>query len=212
MIDLKHGIAGGLAGISIDILIYPFEAIKTRIMASHPGKNFESVPISRFKGFECQMLISFPFSFTFFLVYQKFRLSFHEIKYKNFFASITAEFCANIVRNPIQVIKQQIMIGRVTTIREGSQVIWNHQGIKGFYSGFRMTLARGVSFSSIQLPLFQFFRENFPIQGIDPIIKASISGSLAAVISAFFSCPFDVIRSRMMTRNMKKQKRENLIK
>jgi hypothetical protein len=34
MADIKHGIAGGLAGISVDMFFYPLETIKTRIMAS----------------------------------------------------------------------------------------------------------------------------------------------------------------------------------
>jgi hypothetical protein len=34
MSDIKHGIAGGMAGITVDIVFYPLETIKTRIMAS----------------------------------------------------------------------------------------------------------------------------------------------------------------------------------
>jgi hypothetical protein len=37
MADLKHGIAGGLAGIAVDTVFYPLETIKTRIMASSPS-------------------------------------------------------------------------------------------------------------------------------------------------------------------------------
>jgi hypothetical protein len=36
MADIKHGIAGGMAGIAVDLLFYPLETIKTRIMASSP--------------------------------------------------------------------------------------------------------------------------------------------------------------------------------
>jgi hypothetical protein len=36
MTDIKHGIAGGLAGITVDLVFYPLETIKTRIMASSP--------------------------------------------------------------------------------------------------------------------------------------------------------------------------------
>ena len=31
---LKCGVAGGLAGLSVDVLMYPIETIKTRIMGS----------------------------------------------------------------------------------------------------------------------------------------------------------------------------------
>jgi len=37
MADLKHGVAGGMAGITVDVVFYPLETIKTRIMASKPG-------------------------------------------------------------------------------------------------------------------------------------------------------------------------------
>lgn len=31
---LKSGVAGGLAGLSVDLISYPIETIKTRVMAS----------------------------------------------------------------------------------------------------------------------------------------------------------------------------------
>jgi hypothetical protein len=37
MADLSHGVAGGLAGITVDTVFYPLETIKTRIMGSSPG-------------------------------------------------------------------------------------------------------------------------------------------------------------------------------
>ena len=51
MIDLKHGVAGGIAGITVDIFIYPLETIKTRIMASTNVENFREVSLSRYRGF-----------------------------------------------------------------------------------------------------------------------------------------------------------------
>jgi hypothetical protein len=37
MADLKHGVAGGMAGIAVDAVFYPLETIKTQIMGSSPG-------------------------------------------------------------------------------------------------------------------------------------------------------------------------------
>jgi len=37
MADIKHGVAGGMAGIAVDLVFYPLETIKTRIMGSTPG-------------------------------------------------------------------------------------------------------------------------------------------------------------------------------
>ena len=45
---------------------------------------------------------------------------------------------------------------------------------------------------------------------MDPVLKSSISGSCAAMVSAFLSCPLDVLRTRQMTQNMK-IKRKNIL-
>ena len=34
MTDIKYGIAGGMAGIAVDVVFYPLETLKTRIMAT----------------------------------------------------------------------------------------------------------------------------------------------------------------------------------
>lgn len=37
MADISHGVAGGLAGIAVDLVFYPLDTIKTRIMGSTQG-------------------------------------------------------------------------------------------------------------------------------------------------------------------------------
>jgi solute carrier family 25 S-adenosylmethionine transporter 26 len=76
MTDIKHGVAGGIAGIAVDLVFYPLETIKTRIMASSPEENLTKIAKSRFKGFSCQMIVSFPYSFTFFYTYESIRALF----------------------------------------------------------------------------------------------------------------------------------------
>ena len=100
MAEIKHGIAGGLAGIAVDIVFYPLETIKTRIMASSRQENLKSIALSRFRGFSCQMIVSFPYSFTFFWVYETVRSYSQKNVLSNAFASVCAEIAANIVRNP----------------------------------------------------------------------------------------------------------------
>lgn len=100
MADLKHGIAGGMAGIAVDAFFYPLETIKTQIMGSSPGENLRSIARSKFKGFSCQMIVSFPYSFTFFFVYESIRSAIPENPVKNVLASVCAEIFGNLVRNP----------------------------------------------------------------------------------------------------------------
>ena len=100
MADLAHGIAGGLAGITVDIVFYPLETIKTRIMGSSPTENFTYLARSRFRGFSCQMIVSFPYSFTFFYVYESTRQILKDNYFKNVIASVLAEISGNLIRNP----------------------------------------------------------------------------------------------------------------
>jgi hypothetical protein len=112
MADLKHGIAGGMAGIAVDAFFYPLETIKTQIMGSSPGENLTSIARSKFKGFSCQMIVSFPYSFSFFYTYESIRAWIPDNPIKNVIASVCAEIIGNLVRNPFEVVKQQLMVGR----------------------------------------------------------------------------------------------------
>ena len=87
---LKHGAAGGMAGIAVDLVFYPLETIKTRIMGSSSHENLRTIAVSRFKGFSAQMLVSFPYSFSFFYTYEYVRSRSDKSALANMFASICA--------------------------------------------------------------------------------------------------------------------------
>lgn len=110
--DIRHGLAGGLAGIAVDVVFYPLETIKTRIMGSSPEENLTKIAKSKFRGFSCQMIVSFPYSFLFFYIYEAVRCSLQGYYGCNVVASIAAETVANIFRNPFEMVKQQMMVGR----------------------------------------------------------------------------------------------------
>lgn len=201
MADLKHGIAGGCAGIAVDLVFYPLQTIKTRIMGSSPGENLRSIAKSRFRGFSCQMVVSFPYSFSFFYVYESIRKILHDNPLKNIYASICAEIVGNLVRNPFEVVKQQLMVGRSERIVSSLGQIIKTKGLSGFYTGYKSTIARDIVFSAFQLPIFQYLREKNYLQ-LSPSLNYSISGAFAAVIAGFVSCPLDVLKTRLMTQNM----------
>ena len=72
----------------------------------------------------------------------------------------------------------------------------------GFYTGMQATLARDILFSSIQMSLFEYFKEKNYFK-LDQVYAAALSGSMAAIISGFCSCPLDVIKTRLMTQDFK---------
>ena len=44
------------------------------------------------------------------------------------------------------------------------------------------------------------------------MINSAISGSLAAIVAGFVSCPLDVIKTRLMTQDMSKQSMKSILK
>lgn len=148
------------------------------------------------------MLVSFPYSFTFFYTYETARTHLSGYRTKDILASALAEIMANLIRNPFEIVKQQLMTGRADKIGESFKEILKNKGIRGFYIGLKATLARDILFSSIQLPLFEIFRVINPLE-LSPVTSAAVSGALAAVIAGFLSCPLDVIKTRLMTQDFK---------
>lgn len=111
---LRYALSGGMAGIMVDLVYYPMETIKTRIMGSSIKENLieQAQSISKFRGFSCQMLVSFPYSYIFFLVYGHIRKRLNPSSTADFIAGALAETASNIVRNPLELIKQRLMVGR----------------------------------------------------------------------------------------------------
>lgn len=65
-------LAGGIAGTSIDLVLFPVDSIKTRLQASHSDKNFmkSADGVSKFKGLASAMAGAFPCAATFWLSYE----------------------------------------------------------------------------------------------------------------------------------------------
>ena len=144
------------------------------------------------------MVVSFPYSFTFFYAYETTRQYLKDYAWRNVAASVVAELAANLVRNPFEIVKQQLMTGRSEGILRSLTEIVKSKGVAGLYIGLKATLARDILFSAIQLPLFELFREANYLE-LSPILAASGSGSVAAAIAGFVSCPLDVVKTRLMT-------------
>lgn len=100
------------------------------------------------------MIVSFPYSFTFFFVYEKIREKFGKTVLVNACASGAAEIAGNLVRNPFEIIKQQMMVGRSDRITHSLKEIYREKGLRGFYIGYKSTIVRDITFSAIQLPIF----------------------------------------------------------
>ena len=64
--------AGGIAGTSIDLALFPVDSIKTRLQASSKTVDFmkESSGVSKFRGLASAMAAAFPCAAMFWLSYE----------------------------------------------------------------------------------------------------------------------------------------------
>lgn len=151
------------------------------------------------------MLASFPYSFSFFYVYEIVRRKLPRSYWSDLTAAVAGEAASNILRNPLEYVKQQLMVGRESRVRDSLKNIYKQRGAMGFYTGYGPTLLRDVSFTALQMPIFERIKPNigqkFSLDKEDPKVIA-LAGTISAFISAFFTCPFDVIKTRHQTARM----------
>ena len=115
-------LAGGFAGMAFDLAVFPIDVIKTRMQASSNGKNYvkKAENVSIFQGLPSAVAASFPCTAGFFLGYELTKYILYAIPFLNqnlhyvvqlvLMASI-GSICESTVRNPFEVVKQNMQIG-----------------------------------------------------------------------------------------------------
>ena len=160
-------VSGGIAGTSIDLVLFPIDSIKTRLQASSTQKNFvrSAADISKYKGLASAMAASFPCAATFWLSYEYSKFAMRNlmpnqnIHIQHLIASSIAEVCQAVVRCPFEVVKQNMQIGAFTTTGQAIRHIYSEKGVqRGFYAGFTSFVLRDIPFSAIQFPLYELLK------------------------------------------------------
>ena len=73
-------------------------------------------------------------------------------------AAATGEVSQALVRNPFEVVKQNLQVGHYKTTWECAKDIFKHKSIAGFYSGYFSFIMREIPFSSIQFPFYEVLK------------------------------------------------------
>jgi len=113
-------LAGGLAGTSIDFVLFPVDSIKTRLQASSAKTDFmkDAFNVSKFRGLSSAMAAAFPCAATFWLSYEYGKYFLRKmfpadssmswlmsIHMQHIIASSVAETMQLVVRCPFEVVK-----------------------------------------------------------------------------------------------------------
>ena len=216
-------IAGGLAGTTVDLALFPIDTLKTRLQSPHgfmASGGFRGV----YRGVMAAAAGSSPGAALFFGTYetmkpiiakQQQQLRGSDDSYSpaltHMIAASIGEAAACLVRVPTEVVKSKMQTNATgsSTLTSTIQLVLSEKGdtrafasniFGGLYRGYGITLMREVPFAFIQFPLYERFKVEWgKIQGYETSpIQAATCGSISGGIAAGLTTPLDVIKTRLM--------------
>lgn len=198
-------VAGGIAGTTVDVALYPLDALKTRLQSPKGfwgAGGFSGI----YRGVLATALGASPGSAMFFSAYEGMKPRLKEMNggkehwLHHSMSASTGEVAACLVRVPTAVVTQRMQVGQYKTFPEAVGKIFAESGVSTFFIGYWTTVAREIPFSFIQFPIYEGLKkviayaqsaETTPTQG-------AMCGSFAGAIASAATCPLDVVKTRMM--------------
>jgi solute carrier family 25 S-adenosylmethionine transporter 26 len=213
-------LAGGLAGTSVDLALFPIDTLKTRLQSPHgflAAGGFSGV----YRGVWAAAAGSAPGAALFFGTYEKMKPTISRMQrdflgeasspaLTHMISACLGESAACLVRVPTEVLKSKMQTnarGTSTLSSTIKLVLAEKDGrafasglFGGLYRGYGITLMREVPFAFIQFPLYERLKiewgkmqckETSPLQ-------AAACGSFAGGFAAAVTTPLDVVKTRLM--------------
>lgn len=190
--------AGGLAGASVDLTLFPLDTLKTRLQSAQGfacAGGFRGV----YAGVPSAAVGSFPNAAAFFVTYETVKGALGSSPLSHMAAASIGEAVACLIRVPVEVVKQRAQATRVAT-RQVLAATLQREGIWGLYRGFKSTIAREIPFSFVQFPLWELLKDRWAIhQGHEvDSWQAATCGAVAGGVAAAVTTPLDVAKTRIM--------------
>ena len=220
-------LAGGLAGTTVDLSLFPLDTLKTRLQSSNgflTSGGFTGI----YRGVGSAIIGSAPGAALFFVTYESTKSFLAQrrvarnvlegnvgtkgdegvLAVEHMLSASLGEVAACAVRVPTEVVKQRAQAGQHSSSLLALRHILSQRkaiGLGGvwmeMYRGWSVTVMREVPFTVIQFPLWEGMKEwRRRTSGRDAIgaIESGLFGSLAGAVAAGITTPLDVLKTRMM--------------
>jgi len=222
-------LAGAFAGIMEHTVMYPVDAIKTRmqIVNPAPGAIYSGITNavahisstegirSLWRGIASVAMGAGPAHAVYFATYEtvKHRLGGNVGNEHHPFVAATGGACATIasdaLMNPFDVVKQRMQVHGSTyrSISECARSVFQNEGLAAFYISYPTTLAMTIPFTALQFTAYESLSKVLnPTKAYDPLTHC-LSGGLAGAAAAAATTPLDVIKTLLQTRGSSRDER-----
>lgn len=140
---LSSFLAGGTAGVVTDLILFPLDTLKTRLQLRGRG---DGLPRGSFyRGLLSNMAGALPYATTYWSLYEALKIYAKQWGVGDALvpgvAAAGAETCAMFVRNPFDVVKQQLQGNMHPSTRAAIAKILRAEGLRGFWAGYGATCA-----------------------------------------------------------------------
>ncbi|KAJ8102849.1 mitochondrial carrier domain-containing protein [Lipomyces tetrasporus] len=213
--------AGAFAGIMEHTVMYPVDAIKTRmqvVSVSNTGYTGISNAISRisategaralWRGITSVAIGAGPAHAVYFSVYEFTKNAFGGNEGTGYhpIATSLAGACATIasdaLMNPFDVIKQRMQLAgsRFPNIAACAGSVYRNEGFSAFYISYPTTLFMNIPLTALNFTTYEALSKLLnPHRRYDPLTHC-VAGGLAGAVAAAVTTPMDVIKTFLQTK------------
>ncbi|KAI1371028.1 mitochondrial RNA-splicing protein MRS3 [Hypoxylon crocopeplum] len=220
----QNMIAGAFAGIAEHTVMYPIDAIKTRMQILNPSANAaykgmiqstlsiasgEGV-LKLWRGMSSVVVGAGPAHAVYFATYEavKHLMGGNRAGVHHPLAAATSGACATIasdaLMNPFDVIKQRMQIQHSSkmyrSMTDCARYVYKTEGLSAFYVSYPTTLSMTVPFTALQFLAYESISTAMnPSKVYDPFTHC-MAGAVAGGFAAALTTPMDVIKTMLQTR------------
>ncbi|KAK9366480.1 mitochondrial carrier domain-containing protein [Lipomyces kononenkoae] len=214
-------VAGAFAGIMEHTVMYPVDAIKTRmqvVSVTNAGYTGISNAISRisateggralWRGITSVAIGAGPAHAIYFSCYEFTKnvfggnegTGYHPIATS--FAGACATIASDALMNPFDVIKQRMQLAgsRFPNIAACAASIYRNEGFSAFYISYPTTLFMNIPLTALNFTTYEALSKLLnPHRRYDPLTHC-VAGGLAGAVAAAATTPMDVIKTFLQTK------------
>ncbi|KXJ90681.1 mitochondrial carrier domain-containing protein [Microdochium bolleyi] len=216
--------AGAFAGIAEHTVMYPIDAIKTRMQIVNPAgtsayngmiqstmriASGEGV-LKLWRGMSSVVVGAGPAHAVYFATYEavKHLMGGNQAGVHHPLAAATSGACATIasdaLMNPFDVIKQRMQIQNSSKMYRSmfdcAKYVYRTEGLGAFYVSYPTTLSMTVPFTALQFLAYESISTTMnPEKKYDPFTHC-VAGAVAGGFAAALTTPMDVIKTMLQTR------------